>query len=189
MPTVVHGWPEPEWTLFPPPVGRRLVHQVYEMADLDVAAGLYGARTIAFKAGTEFTAVDRALGLFPAVRARTGRPCAARRWTPLVRALSWLVGRVGDEAGGFTVSVSGRRDRRAVIRRMGMTARGDGGRIPSQLAGIAVAHLLTGRLRTPGLVALRSRLTAPELRTALRDRGSGLWRRDDDAGDWRPWEG
>ncbi|MFF4438380.1 hypothetical protein [Streptomyces sp. NPDC001621] len=123
MPTVVHGWPEPEWTLFPPPVGRRLVHQVYEMADLDVAAGLYGARTIAFKAGTEFTAVDRALGLFPAVRARTGRPCAARRWTPLVRALSWLVGRVGDEAGAFTVSVSGRRDGRAVIRRIGMTAR------------------------------------------------------------------
>ncbi|WP_333761605.1 hypothetical protein [Streptomyces sp. IBSBF 2390] len=106
-----------------------------------------------------------------------------------MRALSWLVGRVGDEAGGFTVSVSGRRDGRAVIRRMGMTARRDGGRIPSQLAGIAVAHLLTGRLRTPGLVVLLSRLTAPEVRTALRDRGSGLWRRDDDAGDWRPWEG
>ncbi|MFF8864097.1 saccharopine dehydrogenase NADP-binding domain-containing protein [Streptomyces sp. NPDC015139] len=188
VPTVVHGWSEPEWTLFPPPVGRRLVHQVYEMADLDVLAGLYGARTIAFKAGTEFTAVNRALGLFAAVRARTGRPRAARRWTPLVRALSWLVGRVGDEAGGFTVSVSGWRDGRAVTRRMGMTARQDGGRIPSLLAGIAVEHLLTGRLHTAGLVPLRSWLTPHELRTALRDRDIGLWRRDDEADDWRSWE-
>ncbi|MCZ0990834.1 NAD(P)H-binding protein [Streptomyces diastatochromogenes] len=107
VPTVVHGWSEPEWTVFPPPVGRRLVHQVYEMADLDVLAELCGARTIAFKAGTEFTVVNRALGLFAALRARTGRPRATRRWTPLVRAVSWLVGRVGDEAGGFTVTVRG----------------------------------------------------------------------------------
>ncbi|MER6426461.1 hypothetical protein ABT272_01735 [Streptomyces sp900105245] len=189
MPTVVLGRPDPEWTLFPPPVGRRLVHQVYEMADPDVLAGLYGARTIAFKAGTEITAVDRALGLFAAVRARTGRPCAARRWTPLVRAQSWLVGRLGDEAGGFTVSVSGRRDGRAVTRRMGMTARRDGGRIPLAArrhrrrppADRPAAH---ARPRPAPLLAHRTRM-----RTALRDRGSGLWRRDDDAGDWRPWKG
>ncbi|SEC40958.1 hypothetical protein SAMN05216532_1313 [Streptomyces sp. 2231.1] len=69
-----------------------------------------------------------------------------------------------------------------------MTARQDGGRIPPLLAGIAVEHLLTGRLHTAGLVPLRSWLTPPELRTALRDRDIGLWRRDDEADDWRPWE-
>lgn len=187
IPTVVHGWSEPEWTLFPPPVGRRLVHQVYEMADLDVLAELCGAGTIAFKAGTEFTAVNRALGLFAALRARTGRPRAARRWTPMVRALSWLVGRVGDEAGGFTVTVSGERDGRPITRRLGMTSARDGGRIPSLLAGIAVEQLLAGRLRTAGLVPLHSWLAPHELRTALRDRDIGLWRSDDES-DWRPWE-
>ncbi|MFJ9865980.1 saccharopine dehydrogenase NADP-binding domain-containing protein [Streptomyces sp. NPDC101165] len=187
VPTVVHGWSEPEWTVFPPPVGRRLVHQVYEMADLDVLAELCGARTIAFKAGTEFTAVNRALGLFATLRARTGRPRATRHWTPLVRAASWLVGRVGDEAGGFTVTVSGERDGRPVTRRLGMTARQDGGRIPSLLAGIAVDHLLADRLRTAGLVPLHSWLAPQELRAALRDRGIDLWRSDDEDG-WRPWE-
>ncbi|MFF4349238.1 saccharopine dehydrogenase NADP-binding domain-containing protein [Streptomyces sp. NPDC001530] len=185
--TLVHGWSEPEWTLFPPPVGRRLVHQVYEMADLDVLAELCRAGTIAFKAGTEFTAVNRALGLFAALRARTGRPRATKRWTPLVRALSWLVGRVGDEAGGFTVTVSGEHGGRQVVRRLGMTAAQDGGRIPSLLAGIAVDHLLAGRLRTAGLVPLHSWLAPHELRTALRDRDISLWRRDDED-DWRPWE-
>ncbi|MFE0258090.1 saccharopine dehydrogenase family protein [Streptomyces sp. NPDC059010] len=187
VPTVVHGWSEPEWTLFPPPVGSRLVHQVYEMADLDVLAELCDAGTIAFKAGTEFTAVNRALGLFATLRARTGRPRATRRWTPLVRAMSWLVGRVGDEAGGFTVTVSGERGGRPITRRLGMTARQDGGRIPSLLAGIAVDHLLTGRLPTPGLVPLHSWLAPHELRTALRERGIGLWRGDDED-EWRPWE-
>ena len=187
VPTVVHGWSEPEWTLFPPPVGRRLVHQVYEMADLDVLAELCGAGTIAFKAGTEFPSVNRALGLFAALRARTGRPRATRHWTPLVRAVSWLVGRVGDEAGGFTVTVSGERGRRPITRRLGMTARQDGGRIPSLLAGIAVDHLLSGRLHTTGLVPLHSWLAPHELRAALRERGISLWRRDDED-EWRPWQ-
>ncbi|MEU6369403.1 hypothetical protein ABZ876_27570 [Streptomyces sp. NPDC046931] len=182
----MRGWSEPEWTVFPPPVSRRLVHQVYETADLDALADLCGARTIAFKAGTEFTAVNRALGFFAALRARTGRPRATRRWNPLVRAVSWLVGRVGDEAGGFTVTVSGERGG-LPLRRLSMTARQAGGRIPSLLAGIAVDHLLAGRLHTTGLVPLHSWLAPHELRAALRDRGIGLWRSDDEDG-WRSWE-
>ncbi|MER6458551.1 hypothetical protein ABT270_39025 [Streptomyces sp900105245] len=158
------------------------------MADLDVAAGLYGARTIAFKAGTEFTAVDR-VGALPrgagAHRAAVRRPALDPAGARAV-----LARRPGRRRGGrlhgLRERTAGRAGGQPPDRDDGPA---DGGRIPSQLAGIAVDHLLTGRLRTPGLVPLRSRLTAPELRTALRDRGSGLWRRDDDAGDWRPWEG
>ena len=81
----MHGWSEPEWTLFPPPIGRRLVHQVYEMADLDVLTDLCGAGTVSFKAGTEFPVVNRAMGLFATLRARSGRPRTTQRWTPLVQ--------------------------------------------------------------------------------------------------------
>ncbi|MGI5196754.1 saccharopine dehydrogenase family protein [Streptomyces sp. CA-288835] len=185
VPTMVHGWSEPEWTRFPPPVGRRLVHQVYEMADLDVLTELHAAGTVSFKAGTEFTVVNRALGLFATLRARTGRPRTPQRWIPLVRGLSWFVGRFGDEAGGFTVSVTGQREGRTVTRRLGMTAARDGGRIPSLLAGIAAEQLLSGRLQAPGLVPLDSWLTADELRTALTDRGIDLWTATGD-GDWEP---
>jgi hypothetical protein len=74
----------------PPPVARRLVHQVYEMAEL------CGAGTIAFKAGTGFTAVSRALGLFAALMARTGRPRATRHWAP------WCARCRGSSAGSAT---------------------------------------------------------------------------------------
>ncbi|QWA25786.1 hypothetical protein KJK32_43695 [Streptomyces sp. JCM17656] len=83
--------------------------------------------------------------------------------------------------------MSGERDGRPITRRLGMTARQDGGRIPSLLAGIAVDHVLAGRLQTTGLVPLHSWLAPHELRTALRERGISLWRRDDEEG-WRPWE-
>ncbi|MFF8356702.1 hypothetical protein ACF063_24935 [Streptomyces chartreusis] len=68
-----------------------------------------------------------------------------------MRAASWLVDRFGDEAGGFTVTVSGKRDGRPITRRLRMTARQDGGRIPSLLPGITVDHVLAGRLQTTGL--------------------------------------
>lgn len=183
-PTVVHGWSEPEWVVFPPPIGRRLVHQVYEMADLDVLPDLLGAGTVSFKAGSEFTTLNRVLGAFASIRARTGLPRRPHRWTPVVRAGSWLAGRAGDEAGGFMMSVTGRLGGRTVTRSLGMTALEHGGRIPSLLAGIAVERILAGRLDAPGVVPLHSWLSPAELYTALVERDIRLWSRSDD--DWMP---
>ncbi|WP_162467316.1 saccharopine dehydrogenase family protein [Streptomyces cavernae] len=183
-PTVVHGWSEPEWTAFPPPIGRRLVHQVYEMADLDVLPELLGAGTVSFKAGSEFTTLNRALGAFASVRARTGLPRRPHRWTPVVRAASWLAGRAGDEAGAFMMSVTGRRNGRTLTRSLGMTALKHGGRIPSLLAGIAVERVLAGTLAAPGVVPLHSWLSPAELYAALVERDIRLWSRADD--DWKP---
>ncbi|WP_189132667.1 NAD-dependent epimerase/dehydratase family protein [Wenjunlia tyrosinilytica] len=180
VPTVVHGWSEPEWVTFPPPIGRRLVHQVYEMADLDVLPELFRAATVSFKAGSEFTVLNRALGAFAAVRARTGLPRHAHHWTPVVRGASWLAGRAGDEAGGFMVSVTGERGGRTVTRSVGMTALEHGGRIPSLLAGIAVERLLAGGLDGSGVVPLDSWLSPAELHTALVERGVRLWRGSDE---------
>ncbi|WP_331769899.1 saccharopine dehydrogenase NADP-binding domain-containing protein (plasmid) [Embleya sp. NBC_00888] len=184
VPTVVHGWSEPEWVRFPPPIGRRLVHQVYEMADLDVLPDLFGARTVSFKAGSEFPVLNRALGAFAAVRARTGRPRRPQEWTSVVRGLSWLAGRAGDEAGAFMVEITGDRDGRTVTRRVGMTARRHGGRMPALLAGIAVERLLTGRLKAAGAVPLDRWLPPSELYAALLERDIRLWTSSDD--DWHP---
>jgi hypothetical protein len=182
-PERVHGWSEPEWVRFPPPVDRRLVHQVYAMADLTVLPEMYGARTVTFKAGTEHAWLNRTLGWFATARARTGRPRHPERLTPVVRALSWLIGRFGDEAGGFLAEVHGTLDGTPVRRALGMTAADGGGRIPSLLAGIATAELLGGRLTAPGPVPLDAWLPPDRAWTELAKRGIALWH--DNGSGWR----
>lgn len=180
-----HGWSEPEWATFPEPVGRRLLHQVYEMADLEVLAELYAARTISFKAGSEFAWLNRCLALAALVRARTGWPRRPERLTTVVRGLSWLVGRVGDESGGFLVEVTGVVGGRQVRRALAMTDEVDGGKIPSLLAGVAVQRVLAGQLTTSGPCPPAVWLPPEQAWRELAARGVDLWRRHED-GPWRP---
>jgi len=179
-----HGWSEPEWATFPEPIGRRLVYQVYEMADLEVLSDLYGADTISFKAGSEYAGLNRLLGVAALLRARTGRPRRPERLTTVVRASSWLVGRFGDDSGGFLVEVTGQQAGCPVRRGFAMTAAADGGRIPSLLAGIAVQEVLNGRLTAPGYGPPQVWLTPQQAWQALAARGVALWRRDEDES-WR----
>lgn len=184
-PTLVHGWSEPEWVRFPPPLGRRLVYQVYEMADLDVLVEQCGAGTVSFKAGSEFAWLNRTLAVAAAARARFGRPRHPERFTSLVRGFSWLLGRAGDEAGGFMVEVSGHVNGGRITRAVGMTAVRAGGRIPALLAAIAVEEVLAGRLTRPGATSLSGWLPAERMWAGLQAREVTLWHRDD-AGAWRP---
>jgi Saccharopine dehydrogenase NADP binding domain len=182
QPVRVHGWHEPEWFDFPPPVGRRRHYQVLEMADLDVLPELFGIGTVTFKAGSEFPWLNRLLGAAAALRARTGHP-RLEAYTPLVRGLSWLVGRCGNDAGGVILEVAGRRDGMARRQAVAVVGEHDGGRIPAVLAGMAVQELLAGRLATPGVTDLRSWLPPDRLIQGLVRRGLRLWWRQD-AGAW-----
>ncbi len=174
----VYGWREPEWFDFPPPVGRRLHYLVLEMADLDVLPELFGVTTVTFKAGSEFPLLNRLLGGAAAVRARTGHP-QLEAYTPLVRGLSWLVGRFGNDAGGVIFEVTGRRSGMPQRQAIAVVGEHDGGRIPAVLAGIAVQELLAGRLATPGVANLRSWLPQDRLIQGLLHRGLRLWWRQD----------
>jgi NAD(P)-dependent dehydrogenase (short-subunit alcohol dehydrogenase family) len=181
-PVRVHGWHEPEWFDFPPPVGRRLHYLVLEMADLDVLPELFGVGTVTFKAGSEFPWLNRLLAASAALRARTGHP-RLEAYTPLVRGLSWLVGRFGNQAGGVIFQVSGRRGGMPQRQAVAVVGERDGGRIPAVLAGMAVEELLAGRLATPGVADLRSWLPPDRLVRGLVRRGLRLWWRQD-AGAW-----
>jgi hypothetical protein len=125
---------------------------VLEMADLDVLPELFGVGTVTFKAGSEFPPLNRLLGGAAALRARTGHP-RLEAYTPLVRGLSWLVGRFGKEAGGVIFEVTGRRGGRPQRQAIAVVAEDDGGRIPAVLAGMAVQELLAGRLATPSPIS------------------------------------
>jgi Saccharopine dehydrogenase NADP binding domain len=183
LPVRVHGWREPEWFNFPPPVGRRLHYLVLEMADLDVLPELFGVSTVTFKAGSEFPLLNRLLGGAAALRARTGHP-RLEAYTSLVRGLSWLVGRFGNDVGGVIFEVTGRRGGMPHRQAIAVVAPHDGGRIPAVLAGIAIQELLTGRLAAPGPADLRSWLPQDRLIQGLVHRGLRLWWRQD-GGAWQ----
>ncbi len=179
-PRRVRGWTEPEWVEFPPPLGSRLTYLVLEMSDLDLLPELFGVGTVEFKVGTEWPFLNRSLGLAARTRAATGWP-NWEKFTPLVRAASWLIGQFGKDEGGVIFEVRGSIGSSVVTRRISVVARRDGGLIPSVLAGIAVDRLLSGRLDTKGIVPVNRWIPPEELIWELENRGLEVW--------WEPHQG
>lgn len=184
-PAQVYGWTEPEWMDFPPPLGRRLTYLVLEMANLDLLPELFGVQTVAFKAGTEHAFLNRLLGLAATVRVKTGHP-RWERFTHLVRAFSWLIGRVGKDEGGVVFEIGGVKNGQVVTYRLAVVARHDGGLIPAVLASIAAQRLLHGRLTATGVVPIHQWIAPHELIDEFRRRDLRLWWQPPPAGPWRP---
>jgi NAD(P)-dependent dehydrogenase (short-subunit alcohol dehydrogenase family) len=178
-----HGWTEPEWVAFPPPVGRRLTYLVGETADLDVLPAHFGLDTLELKAGSDLTLVNRALGLAGTVRARTGHP-AWERAAPFARAVSGLAGRLGNDAGSTTFELTMAGDRQ--VEAVAVSAKRDGGRIPIAVAGLAAEELLGGRVRSRGVVPAEVWVTPERFIDSLRQRGLSVWHRADGEAAWRP---
>lgn len=183
----VHGWTEPEWVDFPAPIGRRLTHLVLEMSDLDLLPAYFNVKTVEFKAGTEFSFLNRLLNIAALLRAKTGYP-AWEKLTPLVRAFSWLVGRWGQDNGGVFFEVVGWRGGEKVMYRWGIMAEKDGGLIPSILAAIAAEKLWDGSLMTKGLLPHHDWLDREELVKRLRARGLRLWWQTPERPEWHGYE-
>ena len=179
----VRGWTEGEWIDFPQPIGRRLTYLVLEMADLDLVPEMFGAESD-FKAGCEWPWVNRALNGCAVLRARFGHP-QLERWTALIRAFSWMIGRLGNEAGGVVIQFYGRGPGLELA--YAVTSPAHGGRIPSVLAGIAAERIVNGRMAgQTGVIQRQDWLTERELAQALAARDLLLWQRDHADTTWRP---
>jgi hypothetical protein len=170
----VNGWTEPEWIQFPPPLGKRLTYLVLEMANLDLVPGLFNVHTVEFKAGTEHQLLNRMLGFAAAIRVKMGVPNWERFTTP-VRALSWLFGLFGLDAGGVVFEFCGRANGQRRTDLISVIAENDGGLIPSVLAGIAVQEILSDRLTSTGLVPLNRWLSSEQLIAELLRRKLKIW--------------
>jgi hypothetical protein len=181
----VHGWTEAEWVDFPPPLGRRLTYLVLEMADLDWLPELFGAQTVEFKAGTEHSWLNRLLGLAATIRVKTGHP-RWERFTSLVRASSWLAGRIGKDEGGVIFEIGGTKDNQAITHRVAVVAHRDGGLIPVVLASMATQRLLEGQLVTAGLLPIHQWITPQALVHELQRRDLHLWWQAAGEAQWRP---
>jgi hypothetical protein len=163
----------------------RLTYLVLEMADLDLLPELFGVKTVEFKAGTEWPPLNRLLGAAARIRTLTGHP-DWERFTPIIRAFSWLAGRLGKDEGGVIFEIGGLRQGAPITQRMAVVARRDGGLIPAVLAGIATARLLSGSLATKGIVPVHQWITSEELIRELQARGLEIWWQPYSVTEWRP---
>lgn len=180
----VEGWTEPEWIEFPPPLGRRLTYLVLEMADLDLLPQLFGVKTVEFKAGTEWSFLNRLLSMAARIRKRTGYP-DWESFAPVVRALSWLVGRFGRDEGGVIFEITGVLNNSLVTHEVAVVARRNGGLIPAVLASIGAKKLVSGEVPTRGIVPLNHWISSDELVKDLVDRGLEIWWKPSGTQQWR----
>ena len=180
----VWGWTEPEWVEFPPPLGKRLTYLVLEMADLDLLPELFDVGTVEFKAGTEWPLLNRLLNAAARTRASMGHP-DWERFTPIISAFSWLVGRFGKDEGAVVFEIQGLQESTLVTRRVAVVARRHGGLIPAVLASMAAGRLLSGQLKMKGIIPVHQWIGSEELIMELGARGLELWWQPQDALEWR----
>jgi short subunit dehydrogenase-like uncharacterized protein len=165
----VRGWSEPEWIDFPPPVGRRLMHLVLEMSDIDEIPKLTGAGTVEFKAGCEFAILNRMMAAVSIVAERAGTKYV-ERLLPVARTLAWSMGWVGQDVGAAMFELTSAGSVREEKTLVAVVADHDGGRIPIVLAGMAVEDLLAGRLSDRGVIPPGTWLSRERLLSGLADR-------------------
>lgn len=180
----VWGWTEPEWVEFPPPLGKRLTYLVLEMADLDLLPEFFGAKSVEFKAGTEWAFLNRLLGTAAGIRKTIGYP-DWENFIPVVRAFSWLMGRFGKDEGGAVFEIRGTVKHSLITRRLAIIARQDGGLIPSVLTSISTKKLIAGDLQNKGIIPLTDWISSEDLLIELAQRNLEIWWKPQEPERWR----
>jgi hypothetical protein len=178
-----YGWTEPEWFDLPPPIGRRLTFRIHDMADVDLLPATFGLEYVAFKAGSEWPALNTLVGLAAQVRRRTGHP----DWTHIARparALSRIIGRGGREEGGVAFELTGLKGGTKATASVAITAEHHGGRIPSLLASMATQEILTGRYSSPGVADIAGWIDPDRWLEGMSTRGLSVWHRPDRSSPW-----
>jgi hypothetical protein len=182
----VRGWTEGEEVEFPPPVGRRRVYSVVDVADFFTAPRYFGARTIDFKIGSEMALLNGALTAWRVASAPFG-PGVHGPLVPLFRGAVAAAARLGSTRGAVMVRVEGGPPgaRRRVS--LSLSREVDGQIIPAILPAVAVARILEGRPPAPGIADLSRWLSLESLAGECRLRGVELSLREEPGGGWRPW--
>ncbi len=177
------GWSEPETIELPPPIGRRRTYLAIEVADFEIVPRCFGASAVEFRAGSEFSGLNRCLAGLAALRASLGFP-RLERWHGFFSPAIRLLGLLGTEAGAGAVEVRGERGGRPTTEWLAILAPRAGPRIPALPAAIAARAILERRVEHTGVLALHEALAPARLVGELEARGLELWSRDAE-GPWR----
>jgi saccharopine dehydrogenase-like NADP-dependent oxidoreductase len=179
----LHGWCEPEWIEYPPPVGWRLEYLPMETADAELLPRYFNVSSAEFKAGSDFAMLNRFLATGAWLRARTGFPPLERLSNAMRHALR-VIGWLGTDHGGVVVEVAGIRKGMPIQQQIAIVAEQHGERIPAIPAAIVVAALLRGEIADRGVVPLHICITTSHLLEELPRRGLRLWWKPAKGSDW-----
>ncbi len=131
------GWSQPEYFIFPAPVGKRRV-QLCNVPDLDVFPKLFDAEKIMFKAGVELDIFNISLSFFSIFK----KLLPFLRLQALGKVLLWLSGFFqpwGTYAGGVTVIFE---DKNGIQKSASFVTAKNGRRIPSSPAVLLARKIL-----------------------------------------------
>lgn len=174
---MIRGWTRRERVDFPPPMGRRWVYSVVDIADYFVQPKYFGVENVEFKIGSELDILNWSLS---GVR-RLKRVLSLRNveWLfPASRALVFAASLFGTSQGGVMIEVTG--DNREIS--LSVFAEEHGEIIPAILPSLATQKILKGEVDFQGIVPLPEWLTREELTKELAKRQVRIAERRD--GGW-----
>jgi hypothetical protein len=175
------GWGDVRRLQFPPPVGRRRVHNC-EVPELELFPSLFNVRTVRFSAGLELNFLNNMLSL-------CAWPC---RWFKLDMSrhakfflkLSLMLFPFGTTHGALAIWLRGRdRDDRPISRQIALVTDYDGPATPSSAAIILAKKLLESGPPRTGAVPCVGFLTLAELLAHLQP--LGIWCARGDESGWK----
>lgn len=177
-----YGWGNRMSLEFPPEVGRRDVYGC-EVPDLDLFPAAWGASTVHFHAGLEFTPFNRVLSALAALRRIHVLP-SLDGLAPLFLRASLSFFSCGSKNGALAVWVRGRDARGASIERsIALVTDDDGPATPSSPAILLARKSLLGQGLEPGARPCMGLLGLDEIRAHLEP--LGIWcARSDESGRW-----
>ena len=168
----VQGWSQPRVFDFPSPVGRRVGYLV-NAPDYDILPATFGARTVAFRVGSEIRILNTMVsGL--ALLSRRGVVRDWSRWAAPLRLGMAVSGLVGHDTGSVGVRVCGRRAGIRTAIRACVVADHVGQGIPVMPAVLMTMALIADRVPKTGLLPVDTWLTRGQLESECRRRSYRL---------------
>jgi hypothetical protein len=174
------GWGDVRRLAFPPPVGRRRVHNC-DVPELELFPSFFQAETVRFAAGLELDLLNYLLSL-------CARPC---RWfgLDLMRHARWFLRAslmlfpFGTTNGSLAIWVHGRdREGRPIERRIAIVTDYDGPATPSSAAIVLARKILDSGPPRTGAFPCVGLLTLDEIMAHLRP--LGIWCARGDESGW-----
>jgi hypothetical protein len=175
------GWGDVVRLDFPPPVGRRRVHNC-DVPELELFPSLFNAQTVRFSAGLE-------LGLLNYLLSACAMPCRwfgldLKRRAGLFLSASLMLFPFGTTNGSLAVWVRGRNlESRPIERRIALVTDYDGPATPSSAAIVLARKILHSGPPTIGALPCIGMLTLEELLDYLTP--LGIWCTRGDESGWR----
>lgn len=176
------GWGSVQRLEFPPPIGRRRVHNC-DVPELELFPKHFGARTVRFYAGLELDLLNYLLSICRPIAKLSKRDLS--RYSKLFLSLSLALYPLGSTNGGLAVWLRGTdRDGNRIERRRAIVTDYDGPATPSSAAIVLTRKVLHDGPPRIGAYPCLGFLSLEELLTHLRP--LGIWSVSGDERGWRP---